>query len=809
MISSPDQELPKEVLSPVFNLPAQSDEDRQRRVMQVLAEALRDRMMACEPSVEKHARGTVRTVVNYLSMEFLIGRGLHNAILNLDMEDSIRRQMADAVCELEEIENQEADAGLGNGGLGRLAACFLDSCATLDIPVVGYGIRYRFGIFRQAIENGRQVEYPDDWLVHGNPWEIKKRAESRNVCFGGHCEHVPDGQGSFKVIWHAAETVRAIPHDMPIPGYRNGVVNTLRLWRAEAIDGFDLDRFNHGEYLRAMAKSVDAERLSLVLYPDDSTPEGRELRLRQQYFMVSASLQDVVARWVARQGEDFSGFAKGNVFQLNDTHPTVAIPELMRLLVDQYEMSWDQAWAVTSQCMAYTNHTLLPEALETWPLALFDHVIPRIAEIVREIDRRWIQRLREHAVTERHQLERMAIIGYEPYQIVRMANLGVVGSYSVNGVAALHTQLLKEGLFADFYSLYPNRFNNKTNGVTPRRWLAHANPGLRDLLTSAVGEGWQADLDQLTKLQALADDSVFVERFMGIKAANKQRLVALIRRETGVQFDRTMMFDVQVKRIHEYKRQLLNLLHVIHLYDRVLQDDTEDMAPRCVLIGGKAAPGYAFAKKIIKLANDIAGVINADERAQPWLRMVYLPDYNVSSMEVICPGTDLSEQISTAGKEASGTGNMKFMMNGAVTMGTLDGANVEILDAVGAENFYLFGHTAAEVNALQRDYDPCAWVAADPALARVLDMLERSHFNPREPDVARDIAAALKSPYEPWMTLADFSSFREAQIKAAKDFADVAKWGRMAMLNTACSGRFSSDRTIADYRDDIWFRDGD
>lgn len=525
--------------------------------------------------------------------------------------------------------------------------------------------------------------------------------------------------------------------------------------------------------------------------------------------MASATLQDVIVRWLSRADGTLQNFAEGNVFQLNDTHPIVAIPELMRLLMDEHHLSWNTAWDITTRCMAYTNHTLLPEALETWSLQLMDGLLPRIAEIIREIDRRWTAELRESGLFTRDQIARMAVIAYEPDQRVRMANMGVVACFSVNGVAALHTQLIKDGLFKDFYTLAPSKFNNKTNGVTPRRWLDFSNRGLAGLITEVVGPGWQTDLDRLEGLVSVAEDSAFQDRFMAIKRENKDRLAQLVTDTTGVLIDpATMMFDVQVKRIHEYKRQLLNLLHVVHLYDRILQGDTAGMTPRCVLIGGKAAPGYAFAKRIIKFANDVAATINNDSRAEELLKVVFFPNYRVSSMEIICPGTDLSEQVSTAGKEASGTGNMKFMMNGAVTLGTLDGANIEIREAAGEDNFFMFGHTAAEVAELRRDYDPSAWVDADPALARTLALIDSNIFNNEHPDIARDVLASVWSPHEPWVTLADFSSYRQAQVDAGNAWADTRAWAKMAVMNTAMSGRFSSDRTIAQYRDEIWFSAG-
>lgn len=774
--------------------------------LQWVASELRDRMMGSGTVIDRHRNSEVPRVVNYLSMEFLMGRMLHNAVHNLDVGGAGDRILSRQTASLEDLESVEPDPGLGNGGLGRLAACFLDSCASLDIPVVGYGIRYRFGMFEQAIRDGFQYERPDEWLARGPLWEKVSTVERYRINFGGHCAHYPKEDGGFRVEWENTHQVEALAYDIPVPGYRNGVTNVLRLWRAQAVEGFDLQAFSRGDYNRALQGLTDAECISAVLYPDDSTGAGRELRLRQQYFLASATLQDVLSRWLARADGSLTNFADGNAFQLNDTHPIVAIPELMRLLMDEHGLSWNSAWAITSRCMAYTNHTLLPEALETWPLEMMDRLLPRIAEIIREIDRRWQERLKDSGLFTRDQRLRMGVIAYEPNQLVRMANLGVVACYSVNGVAALHTQLLKEGLFKDFCQLEPAKFNNKTNGVTPRRWLAFCNPGLSSLITEVVGDGWQTDLDRLEALAPLAGDAAFAERFMAVKLANKHRLAAYIEQETGVQLDAAnMLFDVQVKRIHEYKRQLLNLLHVVHLYNRIRKGDTAGMAPRCVLFGGKAAAGYAFAKRVIKFANDVANTVNNDPLAHDWLRVVFLPNYRVSSMEVICPGTDLSEQISTAGKEASGTGNMKFMMNGAVTIGTLDGANIEIREAAGDENFFMFGLRAEEVTALRSDYEPQVFVDADPALEETLDLINSGIFNAHQRDIASDVLGAVWSPHEPWVTLADFTDYVRAQEAAARAWLDRDRWSRMAIMNTAMSGRFSSDRTIRQYRDEIWF----
>jgi glycogen phosphorylase len=740
----------------------------------------------------------------YLSLEFLMGRALGNAMLNLELDENTTLALQCLGMELEDLAETENDAGLGNGGLGRLAACFLDSCATLQLPVTGYGIRYDYGMFRQQLAGGEQVEEPDHWLRDGNPWEIERPEYTQRVRFGGHTEYQRAGAGRLVSHWVETSDVLAIPYDVPIPGYRNGTVNTLRLWKAAATDEFDLGEFNAGLYPESVASKNTAEQITLVLYPNDSSENGKELRLRQQYFLASASLQDVLARWVGIHGNDFSRFAEKNVFQLNDTHPSCAVAELMRLLMDEHGLGWGKAWEITSSTMAYTNHTLLPEALEKWSVRLFRQLLPRLLEIIFEINARFLAEVARHWPGDNERLQRMSLIeeGREP--MVRMAYLAIVASFSVNGVAALHSRLLAEGLFLDFFELWPHKFNNKTNGVTPRRWLAWCNRELAQLLDETVGSGWEVDLDRLRGLLPLAGESAFGERWRQVKLANKERLAQLVAAECGVKFDPSALFDVQVKRIHEYKRQLLNVLHVIHLYDRIKRGDTAAWTPRCVLIGGKAAPGYFMAKRIIKLISNVAAVINADPEVGPLLKLAFLPNYRVSAMEIIAPGTDLSEQISTAGKEASGTGNMKFMMNGAITIGTLDGANIEIREEVGDENFFLFGLNAAEVEERKHGYDPGAIIAADADLARVVHLLTSGHFNQLEPGIFDPIVHAITSPHDPWLTAADFRSYVETQQRAAAAFRDVEEWTRMSIRNTACSGHFSTDRTMREYNAEIW-----
>ncbi|MHB1145879.1 MAG: glycogen/starch/alpha-glucan phosphorylase [Thiobacillus sp.] len=771
-----------------------------------LAWTLRDRLMSdwMNTYAERDQPGKRRGY--YLSLEFLIGRALSNHVLNLGLDEAAREALHSMGQTLEVVAEEEADAGLGNGGLGRLAACFMDSCASLNLPVMGYGIHYEYGMFRQHIENGYQIEDPDHWLRDGNPWEVERSEFTCRVPFGGHTEHFHDKAGLPRTRWANTSDVLAIPFDMPISGYRNHAVNTLRLWKAAATDEFNLSEFNAGSYTEAVQAKNHAEHISMVLYPNDTSENGKELRLRQQYFLASASLQDALRQWVAAGNSDLSKFAEHNVFQMNDTHPTIAVAELMRLLLDDEGMQWDAAWAITSQCLAYTNHTLLPEALERWPVALFERLLPRPLEIIYEINARFLREVSLKWPGDIDRQRRMSIIEEGEVRQVRMAWLAIVGSFSVNGVAALHSRLLKEGLFRDFVDLWPGKFNNKTNGVTPRRWVAHANPGMSALISRQIGEGWIADLSQLEQLKPLAapGHEAFHAEWRAVKRANKVRLTELVAAECGVEFNPDALFDVQVKRIHEYKRQLLNVLHVIHLYNRIKHGRLDGWSDRCVLIGGKAAPGYVMAKRIIKLISSVAEVVNSDPDVNGRLKVAFLPNYRVTSMEIIAPATDLSEQISTAGKEASGTGNMKFMMNGAATIGTYDGANIEILDAVGEDNFFLFGLHAEDVDALRPRYHPLSYVETDPALREVIDLLASGHFNACEPGIFDMILGALMSPHDPWMVLADFRSYVDAQERVAQAWQDEAGWTRMSILNTASSGFFSTDRTMREYNAEIW-----
>ena len=785
-----------------FTLGRDKVNDSHHYLYNALAITIRDRLVA--QWRETRLNRIKERSVAYISLEFLMGRALNNTVLNLDLDETVRESLKGYCCELEEVETAEHDAGLGNGGLGRLAACFLDSCASLALPVIGYGIRYEYGMFNQQIKNGEQVEHPDSWLREGNPWEIAVPDKAIRVKFFGQVDVVSHRDGTQHRQWNNTQDVLAVPYDMPIPGYKNGIVNTLRLWKSEATDEFDLNEFNAGSYTEAVATKNLAEQITMVLYPNDTSENGKELRLRQQYFLSSASLQDTINNYVELFGDGFDNFIENQSFQLNDTHPSIAVAELMRILIDDYALPWDKAWHITTHTMAYTNHTLLPEALEKWPVRIFSHLLPRILEIIYEINARFLQQVSVVWPGDIEKQRSLSLVeeGYEPQ--IRMAHLAIVGSYSVNGVAALHTQLLKEGLFNQFYQLWPEKFNNKTNGVTPRRWLSHCNKGLSSLITSKIGDAWIADFSQINQLKEYAEDQRFQQQWQDCKTKNKQALVEFVEKSAGVTFDVNMMFDVQVKRIHEYKRQLLNVLHIIGLYDQIRKGDTENLAPRCVLIGGKAAPGYAMAKQIIKLINNVADTINLDPKVSQYLRVAFVPNYNVTAMEVICPATDLSEQISTAGKEASGTGNMKFMMNGALTIGTLDGANIEIREEVGEDNFFLFGAQAHEIESIRKDYNPNEIINNSPHLSAVMKLLESGHFNLFEPGIFDSIINSIRSHDDMWLTAYDFDSYYEAQRQVDCVFKNEKQWTQMSIINTTASGKFSSDRTIKQYRDEIW-----
>jgi glycogen phosphorylase len=768
-----------------------------------VAYAVRDRMMRRWIQTQQHYYRSDARRVYYLSMEFLLGKALENNLINLGLLDTMRDALAGLGLDLEHLFGEEPDAGLGNGGLGRLAACFLDSMATLALPAYGYGIRYEFGIFDQEIRDGWQVEHPEEWLRFGNAWEIPRPEYQMPVHFYGRTEPYQDEKGRYRVRWVDTRRVRGMPYDTPIAGYRNNTVNTLRLWRARASTELDLGDFNRGDYLAAVEEKNVSENISKVLYPNDLTVMGKELRLQQQYFFVACSIHDIIMRHF-KTHDGFDEFADKVAIQLNDTHPAIAIAELMRVLVDVHVVPWEKAWDVCRATFGYTNHTLLPEALERWPVDLFGRVLPRHLEIILEINRRFLEEVRA-AGADPGAAARMSLVEEGPVRQVRMANLAVVGSHSVNGVAALHTELLKAELFRDFHQLWPDRFNNKTNGVTPRRWLLQANPDLSRVLTECIGPGWETDPDQLRRLEALADDEAFRRQFRAVKRANKERLAEIIRRENGISLDPDSLFDVQVKRLHEYKRQLLNVLQVVAQYLRIKADPGYAPAPRTYLFGGKAAPGYQMAKWIIKLVNAVAEVVNHDVDVRGRITVVFLRNFRVSLGERIYPAADLSEQISTAGKEASGTGNMKFAMNGALTIGTLDGANVEIRDEVGAENFFLFGLTVDDVKALRkRGYDPWEFYRADRELKAVVDAIGSGMFSPREPRLFQPVVDSLLNGGDTWLVLADFRAYLEAQERVSRSWLDVERWTRMAILNVARTGAFSSDRTIRQYAEEIW-----
>lgn len=744
-------------------------------------------------------------VVCYLSAEFLMGRHLANNLVNLGIYKEIKQAVEEAGLDLEEILEQEHDPGLGNGGLGRLAACFLDSLATLEIPAIGYGIRYEFGIFHQEIRDGWQAEIPDKWLRYGNPWEIPRLESTVQVKFGGHTEVAHDEKGQPKVTWVAGRTVTAIPYDTPVPGYNTNTVNPLRLWRAEAGEDqdFNFDAFNAGDYDGAVASKMSSENISKVLYPNDNTPQGRQLRLEQQYFFVSASLQDIIRRHL-RIHPDLNNLHEHFALQLNDTHPAVTVAELMRLLVDEHDMLWEKAWGITQKTLAYTNHTLMPEALERWSVSLFGSLLPRHLEIIYEINHRFLENIRIWFPEDEDLTEALSIIEEKPEKAVRMANLACVGSHAINGVAALHTRLLKQDTLKHFAKLWPEKFINKTNGVTPRRWILLCNPKLSELITEKIGESWTKNLDEMRQLENFATDASFQARWRAIKQANKTSLAEYIRKHNDLEVDPNSIFDVQVKRIHEYKRQLLDVLNIVAQYNRIKKNPAIEMVPRTYIFGGKAAPGYFMAKLVIKLVNAVAEVVNNDPDVRGRIKVVFLANFNVSLGQRIYPAADLSEQISTAGKEASGTGNMKFAMNGALTIGTLDGANIEIREEAGADNFFLFGLTAEEVVTLKaQGYDPMAYYESDPELKAVIDRIASGYFSHGNRELFQPLVDSLLY-HDQYMLCADFRAYVNCQDKVSEAYKDQANWTRMSILNSARMGKFSSDRTIAEYAAEIW-----
>ncbi len=740
----------------------------------------------------------------YLSMEYLIGRVMGANVLNLGIARQVEEALAERGLDWEELRDLEHDAGLGNGGLGRLAACFLDSLATLQLPGYGYGLRYDYGIFRQEFRDGWQIEDPDNWLRNGYPWEIERPESQFVVRFGGQVVDQHEERGQYRPLWADAETVIGIPYDVPIPGYGNHTCNNLRLWTAKGSEEFNLTFFNSGDYIRAYENKTLSENITKVLYPNDNIEEGKELRFKQQYFFVSCSLQDIVRRYRTKH-RDFHDFADKVAIQLNDTHPSLAVAELMRILMDDHRVAWDEAWTTTVRTFGYTNHTLLPEALETWPVRLFEQYLPRHLQIIYEINRRFLRQVMNKFPHDRDRLRRMSLVNEDGGRAIRMAHLAVVGSHKVNGVAALHSKLLTSTLFRDFHDLWPEKFVNVTNGITFRRWLLKANPGLSRLISSRIGEGWVTDAARLRELEAYADDPEFQAAFGQVKRANKERLAGIIRETLGIGVDPDSLFDTQIKRLHEYKRQLLNVLHILHLYSQIKDDGRTDLVPRTFVFAAKAAPGYQTAKLIVKLINDVAGIVNQDPEVNRFIRVAFLPDYRVSLAERIIPATDLSEQISTAGTEASGTGNMKFALNGALTIGTLDGANVEIREEVGADNFFLFGKRVEEVQELQQGgYDPRALYQQDADLRRVLDYFENGFFDLEQPDLFLPLRQHLLDHGDRYLLCADFRAYLEAQEAVDQAYRDPGRWARMAILNVARIGSFSSDRTIAEYAAKVW-----
>ena len=749
-----------------------------------------------------HNEGNVRRVY-YLSMEFLMGRLFVNNMIAAGVLEEVTEALQNLGHPLEETRDEEYDMALGNGGLGRLAACFLDSLATLDLPAVGYGIHYEYGLFKQEFRDGYQVELPDAWIQYGSPWEIIRPQHKQEVPVYGHVEIVTDDKGKEKAVWVGFRKLIGIPYDIPIPGYGTETVNFLRLWESKAPEEFDFDAFNRGGYEEAVRQKNMAETISKVLYPNDHTEAGKELRLLQQYFFVACSLRDIIRRF-EKDNSDWETFPDKVAIQLNDTHPAIGIPELQRLLVDEHGLSWKKAWSIVTRTFAYTNHTLMPEALEKWGVSLFRKVLPRHLQIILEINKNFLDEVEKKWPGDVDKKRSLSLIEEGGEQMVRMGHLSVVGSHSVNGVAAIHTALIKSDLFPDFHALWPKKINNKTNGITPRRWLLGCNPRLADLITRNIGHGWERDLDRLRELEPLADDASFREEFMAVKHANKVKLAKRILDECGVKVDPSAMFDVQIKRLHEYKRQHLNLLHIMALYRRLTINPDLDIPSRVFIFAAKAAPGYDMAKLIIKSINAVGAKINSDERIKGKIKVVFMPNYRVSLAQRIVPAADLSEQISTAGKEASGTGNMKLALNGAVTIGTLDGANVEIREEVGDENIFIFGNTVEEVHKLQaKGYNPGEFYKANAELAAVIDWLGTDYFTPGERDVLSPMRDNLLY-HDPFLCLADFESYCQAQEKVSKAFKDKARWGKMAVLNTARVGKFSSDRTIAEYAKDIW-----
>jgi starch phosphorylase len=771
-----------------------------------LAHTVRDHLVSRWIRTQQHFNDTDPKRCYYLSLEFYMGRTLTNTMVNLGIQSSCDEAFYQLGLDIEEMEELEDDAGLGNGGLGRLAACFLDSMATLGLAAYGYGIRYDYGIFSQSISDGWQMEEPDNWLKYGNPWEKVRPEQSIPVKFYGRVEATESGPK-----WVDAKIVLAMPYDNPVPGYGNNMVNTLRLWSAKAPESFNLQFFNMGEYLDAVCDRNLAENISRVLYPNDNIIEGKELRLKQEYFLVAASLQDIITRFKASKSHGprngpvpFDNFHKKVAIQLNDTHPAMTIPELMRLLIDEEKMPWDKAWAVTVDTCAYTNHTVLPEALERWPVSLFENLLPRHLQIIYEINAKFLVEVANKYPGDVARLGRMSMVEEHGGKMINMAHLCIVGSHAINGVAAIHSQIIKDKTFHDFYEMYPEKFQNKTNGITPRRWLLLCNPNLADIIAEKIGDKWITKLDELRKLEPFVKDKNLIAALRKVKQENKMQLAAYLEKHLGVVVDPSSMFDVHVKRIHEYKRQLLNILHIITMYNRLIKNPSMPFTPRTVMIGGKAAPGYHTAKLIIKLFNSVARVVNSDPMVSKRLKVVFLENYRVSFAEKIIPATDLSEQISTAGTEASGTGNMKFQINGALTIGTLDGANVEMREEMGDENIFIFGMTVEEVEALEKKgYRPREFYDKSPELRQCVDQIAGGFFSPENPGLFRELTSHLLE-HDKYMLCADYDAYIKCQEKVSKLYEDQEAWTRMCLLNIAAGGKFSSDRTIEEYAREIW-----
>lgn len=773
--------------------------DNYRSVVLTVMDRLHDRWIDTQQNYYKNDNKRVY----YLSMEYLIGRLLDNMLVNLGMQDVAAEAMEEVGLDYDKVRNAEWDAGLGNGGLGRLAACFLDSMATLGIPAMGYGIRYDFGIFYQQIENGYQIEKPDLWLRYGNPWDIVRPKIQYNVPFYGKSHAYHDESGDLRFNWDGTHDVLAVAYDTPIPGYKNDVVNNLRLWKASSSSSIDLKSFNQGQYIDAVRDTQLNENISRVLYPNDKMFVGQELRLKQEFFLVAASMQDILRRF-KKTNDDWRKLPEKAAIQCNDTHPNLAIPELMRFLVDEEGLEWDLAWDITVKTMSYTNHTLLPEALEKWPVSLLRNLLPRHLQIIYEINRRFLQSVQAKIGDDRGKISRLSIVGEGENPVVHMASLGIVGSHKINGVAAMHSDLIKKTLFRDFNELFPERFTNKTNGITPRRWLRQCNRELANLITGKIGEGWVTDLDQLKKIEKFADDKPFMKKFAKIKQNNKQKMADYIEEKRGIKIDTASMYDIQIKRIHEYKRQLMLTLYAITRYNQIKANPDMDAVPRTILLAGKAAPGYTQAKLFIKLMNDVGEKINNDPDVNGKLKFLFLENYSVTLAEKMIPSANLSEQISTAGFEASGTGNMKFALNGALTIGTLDGANVEIKEEVGDENIFIFGNTVDDVDHFRREgYNPLDYYNGNSNLKQVLDQIRDGIFN-EDKELFEPIIDSLLNKGDYFLVLADYESYVNEQTKVDELFKDQEKWNRMALLNTARVGKFSSDRTIRDYAEEIW-----